>query len=49
MSINSIYILNLKWNIPIMARQKYNIKQVEVITINEDNDIIIITAIAKYF
>ncbi|RZD16855.1 MAG: DUF4258 domain-containing protein [Candidatus Acididesulfobacter guangdongensis] len=29
--------------------KKYNIKQVEVITVNEDNDIIIITAIAKYF
>jgi hypothetical protein len=29
--------------------KSYNIKQVEVITVNENDDIIVITVIAKYF
>ena len=29
--------------------KSYNIKQVEIITVNEYNDVIVITVIAKYF
>ena len=38
------FIFNDLWR-----EKRYNIKQVEVITVNEDNDIIVITVIAKYF